>query len=60
MRTLLALFAPFVLFFSINRPFAGIISMLLQMTLIGWPIATLWAFRGLSQYKLEQRIRKLE
>jgi len=58
MRLLLAIFLPPVVFFTIGRPFAGIICLILQITLIGWIPAALWAVYALSQYKTEQRIEK--
>jgi uncharacterized membrane protein YqaE (UPF0057 family) len=36
MRLLLAIFLPFAAFFTIGRPIAGIICLILQITLIGW------------------------
>ena len=36
MRLLLAIFLPFAVFFTIGRPIAGIICLILQFTLIGW------------------------
>ncbi|MCE3004121.1 MAG: YqaE/Pmp3 family membrane protein [Xanthomonadaceae bacterium] len=58
MRLLLAIFLPPVVFFTIGRPFAGIICLILQITLIGWIPAALWAVYALSQYKTEQRIEE--
>jgi uncharacterized membrane protein YqaE (UPF0057 family) len=56
MRLLLAIFLPFAVFFTIGRPLAGIICLILQITLIGWIPAALWAVYALSQYKTDQRI----
>ena len=36
MRLLLALLLPFSVFFTIGRPFAGLLCLILQITLIGW------------------------
>lgn len=36
MRLLLAIFLPWLQFFTIGRPFAGIFCLLLQITIIGW------------------------
>ncbi|MDO5102564.1 MAG: YqaE/Pmp3 family membrane protein [Lautropia sp.] len=58
MRLLLALFLPPLLFFTIGRPFAGIICLILQITLIGWIPAAIWAVYALSQYKTDQKIEK--
>lgn len=60
MRLLLAIFLPFMVFFTIDRPVAGIFCLLLWVTLIGWLPAALWAVFSLSQYKTEQKIRALQ
>lgn len=58
MRLILAIFLPPVLFFTIGRPLAGLICLVLQFTLIGWVPAALWAVYALSQYKTDQRIQE--
>ncbi|NLJ62588.1 MAG: YqaE/Pmp3 family membrane protein [Alcaligenaceae bacterium] len=57
MRLLLAIFLPFAVFFTIGRPIAGIICLILQITLIGWIPAAIWATYALSQYKTDQKIK---
>lgn len=57
MRLLLALLLPFSVFFTIGRPFAGIICLILQITLIGWIPAAIWATYALSQYQTDQKIK---
>ena len=57
MRLLLAIFLPFAVFFTIGRPIAGIICLILQCTLIGWIPAAMWSVYALSQYKTDQKIR---
>ena len=57
MRLLLAIFLPFAVFFTIGRPIAGIICLILQITLIGWIPAAMWAVYALSQYKTDVKIR---
>lgn len=59
MRLLLAIFLPFAAFFTIGRPWAGIICLILQITLIGWIPAALWAVYALSQYNTDQRIAEV-
>jgi uncharacterized membrane protein YqaE (UPF0057 family) len=59
MRLLLAIFLPFVLFFTIGRPIAGIICLILQITLIGWIPAALWAVYALSQFSTDRKIAAL-
>jgi uncharacterized membrane protein YqaE (UPF0057 family) len=58
MRLLIALILPWLTFFTIGRPIAGIICLLLQLTLIGWIPATIWAVYALSQYKTDKKIKK--
>ncbi len=58
MRLLLAIFLPWLSFFTIGRPFAGVICLLLQLTLLGWLPAALWAVFSLSQFNTDQKIEK--
>lgn len=51
-------FLPFLVFFTIGRPLAGIICLLLQITVLGWIPAAIWAVYALSQYKTDQKIQK--
>ncbi len=57
MRLLLALLIPWLQFFTIGRPFAGIICLILHITLIGWPVAAIWSVYALSQYNTDQKIK---
>ncbi|MBU2761309.1 YqaE/Pmp3 family membrane protein [Acidithiobacillus sulfurivorans] len=59
MRLVLAIFLPFLVFFTIGRPLAGIICLLLQITVLGWIPAAIWAVYALSQYKTDQKIQKV-
>ncbi len=56
MRLLIAILLPFVLFFTIGRPFAGIICLILQITVIGWAPAALWAVYALSQFETDRKL----
>lgn len=56
MRLIIAILLPFVLFFTIGRPIAGIICLILQITLVGWLPAAIWAVYALGQYKTDQKI----
>ena len=58
MRLMLALLLPFSVFFTIGRPFAGLLCLILQITLIGWVPAAIWAVYALSQYKTDQKIQR--
>lgn len=57
MRLFLAIFLPFLVFFTIRRPVAGIICLILQITLIGWIPAALWAVYSLSQYDTDRKLK---
>ncbi|MDB6062329.1 MAG: hypothetical protein JWM78_2432 [Verrucomicrobiaceae bacterium] len=57
MRLLIAFILPWLTFFTIGRPLAGFICLILQITLIGWIPATIWAVYSLSQYKTDQKIK---
>ena len=62
-RILLAIFLPFVLFFTIGRPISGIICLILQLAFFGGALFTgglsltvawipsLWALLSLMKYK---------
>ena len=56
MRLIIAILLPWLLFFTIGRPLAGIICLILQITLIGWVPAAIWSVYALSQYKTDQKI----
>lgn len=56
MRLLIAIILPWLSFFTIGRPIAGFICLVLQITLIGWLPATIWAVYTLSQYKTDKKI----
>lgn len=59
MRLLVAMILPWLTFFTIGRPLAGVICLILQITLIGWLPATIWAVFALSQYKTDEKIQKI-
>ena len=56
MRLLIALLLPWLTFFTIGRPIAGIVCLILQVTIIGWLPATIWAVYALSQYNTDKKI----
>lgn len=58
MRLLIAFLLPWLTFFTIGRPFSGLLCLLLQITVLGWIPATIWAVYALSQYKTDQKIRR--
>ena len=58
MRLLIALLLPWLTFFTIGRPIAGIFCLILQLTLLGWIPATIWAVYALGQYKTDKKIEQ--
>ncbi|UMM63855.1 hypothetical protein DM15PD_08320 [Aristophania vespae] len=52
LRILIAFFFPWLTFFTIGRPVAGIICFVLQVTILGWVPAAIWAFIALRRYDL--------
>ena len=60
MRLLIALLLPWLLFFTVGRPLAGIICLILQLTVIGWVPAAIWAVYTLSQYNTDRKIESLK
>lgn len=58
MRLIIAMLLPWLLFFTIGRPFAGLLCLLLQITVLGWVPAAIWAVYALSQYKTDTKIAK--
>ena len=60
MRYLIALFLPWLSFFSMGKVVQGLICLILQMTLIGWLPATIWAFATISGHHADKRTDRLE
>jgi uncharacterized membrane protein YqaE (UPF0057 family) len=58
MRLLIAFILPWLTFFTIGRPLAGMVCLILQLTILGWIPATIWAVYALSQYKTDKKIEQ--
>jgi uncharacterized membrane protein YqaE (UPF0057 family) len=56
---LIAIFFPFVSFFLRGRILTSIICLILQITLIGWIPAAIWAVISLENSRAEKRNKKL-
>lgn len=56
MRLIIAILLPFLSFFFIGKPVQGILCIILQLTLIGWIPAAIWAVYALSQYNTDKKI----
>ena len=59
MRLVIAFLLPWLTFFTVGRPIAGAICLILQLTLLGWIPATIWAVYAVSQYDTDQKIRRI-
>lgn len=57
MRLLIAILLSWLAFFTISRPIAGILCLVLQITVIGWIPAAIWAAYAVSQYHTDQKIQ---
>jgi uncharacterized membrane protein YqaE (UPF0057 family) len=59
MRYVLALFLPWLTFFTMGMVGSGIICLILQLTVIGWLPATIWACFAINNYNSERRDKDL-
>ena len=59
MRYVLALFCPWIVFFTMGKVGQGFLCLLLQISLIGWLPATIWAFVSIGGYHADKRNDKL-
>ncbi len=58
MRLIIAFLLPWLTFFTIKRPLAGIICLILQITIIGWLPAAFWDLYALNQYDTDRKIKE--
>lgn len=58
MLILLAIIFPWMYFLWEDRLLAALASLALQLSLIGWPIATIWAIRSYLQLRREERLEE--
>jgi len=49
-RLIIAILLPWLGFFTIGRPMAGIICLILQVTLIGWIPAVIWSVYSVGKH----------
>lgn len=59
MRYLLAILLPWISFFTIGQPISAVICLILQITLLGWPIAALWALFAVNSYYADRRAERM-
>lgn len=59
MRYIVAIFVPWLVFFTIKRPVQGIFCLILQISIVGWLPAVLWSWIAISNYQTDKKIEKL-
>lgn len=59
MRYVIAFFFPWLSLFLQGKIFSGIICLILQLTLIGWLPAFIWAVVSLNRMYADRRTRKI-
>jgi uncharacterized membrane protein YqaE (UPF0057 family) len=57
--TLIAIFFPFLSFFLRGKILTGIICLILQITLIGWIPAAIWAVISLQNSRADRRTDRI-
>lgn len=60
MSILIVLLFPPLIFFLIGRPVAGIICLLLYLTIIGWFPAVIWALHSLNSFETDRKLHLLK
>ena len=59
MKVLLAIVLPPLGLLSVGKPFQALLCLILWVTVIGWPIAALWAALVVHGAETESRVRRI-
>ena len=59
MTYLVAILLPFVAFFMVGKPFQGVLALLLQLTVLGWIPAAIWAVMVVSSAQADKRTERV-
>jgi len=59
MRYVIALFFPWISFFTIGKIGQGILCLILQLTLLGWLPATIWAMVAINGHNADKRTDRI-
>lgn len=59
-RFIIALLVPWLSFFTMGKWIKGIICLALQLSVVGWLPAAIWAVYELSQYNTDKKIRAMQ
>lgn len=60
MRYVIALFLPWLTFFTMGKVVQGALCLALQLTLIGWLPATVWSMVTINSYHADKRTGRIE
>ena len=59
MKYLIAILVPPLGMLVVGRPLQALLCLLLMISLIGWPLAALWALLVVNSAETEKRVRRL-
>lgn len=59
MRYLVALFVPWLAFFTMGKVWQGFACFFLQLSVIGWAPASAWAFVSVGTYHADKRTDRI-
>ena len=59
MKLVLAILLPPRGLLSVGKPFQALLNLLLWVTILGWPIAALWAVLVVHGEQTESRVRRI-
>ncbi|MDP2176807.1 MAG: YqaE/Pmp3 family membrane protein [Bacteroidota bacterium] len=57
---LIAILIPWLSFFLRGKIFSGLLCLILQITLIGWLPAAIWAVISRNNAKIDERLKRME
>ncbi|MFN8638464.1 MAG: YqaE/Pmp3 family membrane protein [Dehalococcoidia bacterium] len=59
MKILIAIVVPWLSFFLVGKPFQGVLALILQLTVLGWVPAAIWAVFVVNNAQADRRNREL-
>ncbi len=57
-RFIIALLLPWLAFFTMGKMIQGVVCLILQLTVVGWLPAAIWAVYTLSQFNTDKKINQ--
>lgn len=58
LMSLLSVFFPWIVLLLNDNPGGALVALIMQVTIIGWPFAALWALKVEKEHRLEKRNKK--